>query len=77
MGKKTPIFEAYKDDAGLRLIDFGGWDMPLDYGRGIIAEHLAVRENAGLFDVSHMGEILVEGEGSLEFLNLILTNDLS
>jgi aminomethyltransferase len=75
MGKRTPIFSVYSE--GARLIDFGGWELPLDFGPGIIEEHLAVRKNAGLFDVSHMGEIIVEGPGSLDFLNLILTNDLS
>ncbi len=59
------------------MVDFGGWDMPVQYAAGVIAEHLATREKAGLFDVSHMGEIWVEGTDAIAFLNRITTNDVT
>jgi aminomethyltransferase len=58
------------------MVPFGAWDMPIEYG-GLIAEHLAVRQAAGLFDVSHMGEVEVEGEGALAFLQRVTSNDVS
>ena len=61
------------------MADFGGWLMPIEYPGGeggVLAEHRAVRERVGIFDVSHLGKILVEGESALYFLNSILTNDL-
>lgn len=62
---------------GAKLAEFGGWDMPLEYaGGGVLAEHKAVREAVGLFDVSHLGKALVRGTGAAEFLNSCLTNDL-
>lgn len=57
------------------MVDFGGWDMPIQY-TGILDEHQAVRTAAGIFDISHMGEVLVGGAGSTEFLNGVLTNDV-
>ncbi len=71
---KTPLFDTYKDKA--KLVDFAGWAMPL-YFEGIIPEHHAVRDAAGLFDVCHMGEIEVTGKDALHFLNRLLSNDLS
>ncbi len=60
------------------MADFGGWLMPIEYpGAGVLAEHAAVRENVGLFDVSHLGKAKVTGEGALEFLNTQFTNDLN
>jgi len=60
------------------MADFGGWLMPIEYpGAGVLAEHIAVRERVGLFDVSHLGKASVKGEGALEFLNSMFTNDLS
>ena len=60
------------------MADFGGWLMPIEYpGAGVLAEHAAVRERVGLFDVSHLGKASVVGEGALEFLNSMLTNDLT
>ncbi len=56
------------------MVDFGGWDMPVQFAGGILAEHKAVREKAGLFDVSHMGEISVEGPRAREFLDRLVTN---
>jgi aminomethyltransferase len=67
---------------GAKLADFGGWEMPIEYpaqaGRpgGVIAEHTAVRDRVGVFDVSHLGKAAVRGEGALEFVNGALTNDL-
>ena len=71
-------------DSGAKLADFGGWDMPIEYPQGtkagapggVIAEHTAVRERVGLFDVSHLGKIQVTGDGALDYLNAMLTNDL-
>lgn len=57
--------------------DFGGWQMPLEYPTGVVAEHTAVRTAAGVFDVSHMGTLLVRGPGAVESLNLVLANDLA
>lgn len=60
------------------MADFGGWLMPIEYpGAGVLAEHAAVRERVGIFDVSHLGKASVIGEGALAFLNSCLTNDLS
>ncbi len=57
------------------MVDFAGWEMPIQYGGGISAEHLAVREGAGLFDVSHMGEVKVSGPGALAFLRYATLNE--
>jgi aminomethyltransferase len=73
--KKTPLNQAHRD-RGARMVEFAGWDMPVYYS-GVIAEHLAVREKAGLFDVSHMGEIEIKGEESLAFLQRLTPNDVS
>ena len=71
--KKTPLNEVHRQLGG-KMVDFGGWDMPVQYEAGVIAEHMATREKAGLFDVSHMGEIWVEGEDAIHFVNRITTN---
>jgi aminomethyltransferase len=64
--------------AGAKFADFGGWSMPIEYaGGGVLAEHSAVREGVGLFDVSHLGTATVRGPGAAEFLDACLTNDLS
>ena len=73
----TPVYEAYKDYPGMKLIDFGGCDLPVNFKNGIIAEHNAVRNEAGMFDVSHMGECLVKGPGARAFLDSLVTNDVS
>jgi len=73
--RRTPLFEVHRA-AGARLVPFAGWEMPVQY-TGILAEHRAVREHAGLFDVSHMGEFLVEGPGALSFLQKMTSNDIS
>jgi aminomethyltransferase len=73
--KTTPLFPVYKE-YGAKTIDFGGWELPVQFS-SIKEEHEAVRTKAGLFDVSHMGEITVKGTGSLEYLQKMLTNDIS
>ena len=59
------------------MVDFGGWDMPVQYQAGVIEEHLRTRNHSGLFDVSHMGEIWVEGPDAIPFVNRITTNDVT
>ncbi len=71
--KKT-LFHDRHVAAGAKMVEFGGWDMPVLYPTGIIGEHLATRKGAGLFDVSHMGRFIVRGEGALKFLQHVLTN---
>ncbi len=73
--KKTPFYEFHKK-LGARMVEFAGYEMPIQY-EGIIPEHLHVREKAGLFDVSHMGRIIVKGEESSKFINYLITNDIS
>ncbi|MRH43145.1 glycine cleavage system aminomethyltransferase GcvT [Aquibacillus halophilus] len=73
--KRTPLYPEYKK-LGAKTIDFGGWDMPVQFS-SIKQEHYATREYLGLFDVSHMGEILVQGEASESFLQSVLTNDIA
>jgi len=76
---KTPLHPQHVA-AGARMTPFGGWDMPIDYsgrGLGVIKEHLAVRRSAGLFDVSHMGEVEIVGPGSLAFLQRVTSNDVA
>src|SRR5664280_2755667 len=74
MLKRTSLFTAHQKLGG-KLIEFGGWEMPVQY-TSITDEHLAVRNAAGLFDISHMGEVLIGGAGAEAFLNQTLTNDL-
>jgi aminomethyltransferase len=73
MLKRTALFSAHQK-LGAKLIDFGGWEMPVQYN-SITDEHLAVRNAAGIFDISHMGEVTVSGAGAEAFLNSVLTND--
>jgi aminomethyltransferase len=74
MLKRTPLFAAHQR-AGAKLIEFGGWEMPVQYS-SIVDEHLCVRRAAGLFDISHMGEVLVSGPAAAAFLDATLTNDI-
>jgi aminomethyltransferase len=74
--KKTPLNEAHRKLGG-KMVDFGGWDMPVQYPAGVIAEHLATRTRSGLFDVSHMGEFWVEGADAIAFVNRLTTNDVT
>lgn len=71
--KKTPLNQIHRE-LGARMVDFGGWDMPVQYS-GVIDEHQAVREAAGLFDVSHMGEVEVSGANALAFIQHLTIND--
>jgi aminomethyltransferase len=71
---RTPFFERHVA-LGARLVDFGGWEMPVQYPTGILAEHLATRSQAGLFDVSHMGRFVLRGPGAARFLQHVLTNN--
>ena len=84
---KSPLYDWHvKNNA--KLADFGGWDMPIEYPKGIevsgkvlaggtISEHTAVRERVGIFDVSHLGKISISGKGAKDYLNTLVTNDLS
>ena len=74
MLKRTPLYEAHVS-IGARMVDFAGWEMPVQYS-GPIPEHMAVREAAGLFDVSHMGEIEIIGPGALDLVQKLTTNDV-
>ena len=71
---RTPLYDRHVD-LGARLVPFAGWEMPVQY-EGVIPEHLAVRRDCGVFDVSHMGELEVEGPGARDFLQSLLSNDL-
>ncbi|MHB8172238.1 MAG: glycine cleavage system aminomethyltransferase GcvT [Thermincolia bacterium] len=71
--RKTPLNEKHRF-SGAKMVDFGGWEMPVQYS-GILEEHRAVRDKAGLFDVSHMGEIDVQGPDALKLVNKVITND--
>lgn len=74
MLKRTPLFAAHQRLGG-KLIEFGGWEMPVQYS-SIVDEHHCVRKASGIFDICHMGEVFVEGPGAEEFLNRTLTNDV-
>jgi aminomethyltransferase len=73
--KRTPLYRAHRR-AGAKMVEFAGWEMPVQYS-GVIDEHVAVRTRAGLFDVSHMGEIVIRGPGALELCQKISANDVS
>ncbi|MBI4459246.1 MAG: glycine cleavage system aminomethyltransferase GcvT [Acidobacteria bacterium] len=73
--RKTALNDVHRR-MGARMVDFAGWEMPIEYS-GIISEHMAVRTRAGLFDVSHMGEIEMEGPGALPLLQKVTCNDVS
>ena len=73
--KRTALYDVHRD-LGAKLVEFGGWEMPLSYETGTVAEHRACRERAVVFDVSHLGTVRVEGEGSHDSLQRALTNDL-
>ncbi len=73
--KKTPLYAAHRR-AGAKMVEFAGWEMPVQY-TGIIEEHLAVRQRAGLFDVSHMGEIEIHGPDAEDFCQRLTANDVA
>ena len=74
--KRTTLYETHLKYGG-KMVPFAGWEMPVQYPAGVIAEHMAVRTACGMFDVSHMGEITLEGSDALANLNYLLTNDFS
>ncbi|MEN9324959.1 MAG: hypothetical protein RL414_713, partial [Actinomycetota bacterium] len=84
MENTSPLYQ-WHVDAGAKMADFGGWDMPIEYPKvmvgeqagGVLAEHAAVREAVGIFDVSHLGKISITGPGAVDFLNSIVTNDMA
>jgi len=80
---KSPLYD-WHSAMDAKLADFGGWDMPIEYPKGVagfsggtLAEHAAVRERVGIFDVSHLGKISVKGQGAKAFVNTMVTNDLN
>ncbi|HEY6932852.1 MAG TPA: glycine cleavage system aminomethyltransferase GcvT [Marmoricola sp.] len=74
--KQSPLHDRHLA-LGAKLAEFGGWEMPLEYPAGVLKEHAAVREGVGVFDVSHLGKLAVEGAGAADFVNRCLTNDLA
>lgn len=74
--KNSPLADRHIN-LSAKMADFGGWLMPIEYpGAGVLAEHAAVRERVGIFDVSHLGKVSVKGSGAMQFLNTVFTNDL-
>ena len=71
--KKTPLYDEHVR-LGAKIVPFAGWLMPVQY-TGIVEEHQAVRKNVGMFDISHMGQLIVDGPGAHEWLNKMLTNN--
>ena len=74
--KRTPLYEEHIG-LGAKMVEFGGWEMPLNYPPGILAEHLTTREFGGIFDISHMGRFMVSGQDALPFLQCTLTNNVA
>ena len=74
--KRTPLYDAHVA-AGATLVDFGGWEMPIQYPAGIVTEHLYDRKHCGIFDVSHMGRLIVEGPDRVAFLQKVLTSNVA
>ncbi|HXC25774.1 MAG TPA: glycine cleavage system aminomethyltransferase GcvT, partial [Gemmatimonadaceae bacterium] len=74
--QRTPLYDIHVA-LGAKMVPFAGFDMPVQYPAGITAEHKAVRETVGLFDVSHMGEFMIRGPQAIEFVNYVTTNDVT
>jgi aminomethyltransferase len=74
--RRTALYDRHVA-AGAKMVDFAGWEMPVEYGDGLVAEHLAVRQSAGIFDVSHMGQIETSGPQATELLQLLLSGDVA
>ena len=72
---KTPLYDFHMDNGG-RMVAFAGWDMPVQYTSGIRAEHIATRQSCGLFDVSHMAQITLEGTGAEALLEKLTPTDV-
>ena len=73
--KRTPLYDAHVA-AGATMVDFGGWEMPIQYPAGIVKEHLFDRKHCGIFDVSHMGRLIVEGKDRVAFLQIVLSSNV-
>ena len=73
--KRTQLYDVHVA-AGASMVDFGGWEMPIQYPSGIVAEHLYTRHACSLFDVSHMGRVLVEGPDRVAFLQHVLSSNV-
>ena len=73
--KRTQLYQTHVD-AGATMVDFGGWEMPIQYPEGIVSEHLYTRHFCSLFDVSHMGRLLIEGSERVKFLQHVLTSNV-
>lgn len=74
--KQSPLHDRH-EALGAKFAEFGGWSMPLEYPTGIVKEHTAVRERVGIFDVSHLGKVMVSGPGAVDFVNSTLSNDFA
>lgn len=74
--KRTPLYDAHVA-AGATMVDFGGWEMPIQYPAGIVSEHLYDRKHCGIFDVSHMGRLIVEGPERVAFLQKVLSSNIA
>ena len=74
--KRTPLYDVHAA-LGAKIVPFAGFEMPVQYPTGITAEHKAVREKAGLFDVSHMGEFMIRGPQAVGFVSYVTTNDVA
>jgi len=74
--KRTAFYDIHKS-LGAKIVPFAGYEMPVQYPTGIVAEHKAVRERCGLFDVSHMGEFVIYGDRRVEFVNYVTSNDVT
>ena len=73
--QRTQLYDVHTE-AGASMVDFGGWEMPIQYPGGIVAEHLYTRHACSLFDVSHMGRLLVEGPDRVAFLQHVLSSNV-
>jgi len=74
--KRTPFYDKHVA-LGAKIVPFAGWEMPVQYADGLMAEHKAVRERCGVFDVSHMGEFIIRGDRAVDFVNYVTTNDVA
>ena len=74
--KRTPLHDEHVR-LGAKMVPFAGYEMPVQYPTGIVAEHKAVREAAGMFDVSHMGELIIRGPQALDWVQHVVSNDAS
>ena len=75
MLKRTVLFEEHVR-LQANMVDFGGWEMPVNYPQGIVEEHLYTRKNAGIFDVSHMGRFIISGREAVDYLQYVLTSNV-